>query len=326
MYKRSRSLCHNAERHCFIQRICQCALDSNVNPFGGVARDLWIRKQAADRFFAHLEHEKVYSDHATAYNSLETHTDSLDRLRQPDDVDLLVGLTEDIDHHILTTFLPQLVLQFKDVGKFEEWRENTEYVQDVSGVPIAVFSSRIFHHYGSFHTGYRHLSVKVDVVFVLKENIQTLLSNVPIHVSRLMLSGYSRIRGLQFEYTGLTPDIERQMLSKRVKVDKDVTINVGTVVAQEWMQRVVNKIAKMQTAGWTFERIPHIDYTTIVSADGTIKSGRSIPFQLFRNIDKTTRAAPQALRSIPESWKDDDRTAAADAEILMINMKVLGLR
>ena len=323
-----RSLCGNAERHCFIQRICQCALDSNVNPFGGVARDLWIRQEAADRFYKHLAYVNfwnTYSDYATAYNSLETHTSSLDRLRQPNDVDLLVGLTKDIDsHHILTTFLPQLVLQFKDVGKFEEWRENTEYVKDVTGIPIAVFSSRIFHRYGSFHTGYRHLSVKVDVVFVLKDNIETLLSNVPIHVSRLMLSGYSRnqFNGLQFEYTGLTADIESQMLSKRVKVDKDVTINADLVMGQAWMQRVVVKIAQMQTAGWTFERLPHINNHYTIDADGFIKNC-SWPFQLFKF--KTMVVAPRAKRFVPESWKDDD-DIADDEEVVMINMKALGLR
>ena len=88
------------------------------------------------------------------------------------------------------------------------------------------------------------------------------------------------------------------------------------------MQRVVVKIAQMQAAGWTFERLPHINNNYTIDADGFIKNC-SWPFQLFQF--KTMVVAPRAKRFVPESWKDDD-DIADDEEVVMINMKALGLR
>ena len=315
-----RPLCHDAERHLFIKAFCKRAIDNEVYPFGGVARDLWLRNRAAKRFHEHMVSVRngKYHDDACNYYDQQTHTESYaDRVRQPNDVDLIVGMTEDINSHtIRTEFLSTFASKFEGFCTFDSWHDNTSYVHGISGMTKVVYSTRIHHRYGSMHTGFRHFSVKVDLVMVPKDQVPFLLLLVPIHVSRLMLTAasYDEYWSIHFEYEGLTDDIKEQMIKRETKIDRNIYLNLDSTTAQKWMQQIVHKIAKMTLCGgWKFSGLPCINFETTVNSDGVIGEGR-LRFQLFRNISHPMPTEIQVT-------DDED-----DPEITMINMGRLMLQ
>ena len=320
----NQTLNHNAERYLLILDLLRRSICNNALPFGGVVRDVWLRRYYAKQYYDYLKTVDILPNNSLSYNDVNIHPESyVNRRLQPRDIDLLVKVLN-VETEFCMAFLKYFTSKFSSIGgRFDKFYETTEYIANIHGKPMKVFTSRFLYRYGSIHTGYRHISIKFDVVFVT--DIDSLLQHIPFSTSRLLMTG---CEGTEFIYSGITRDIAHQLCRRVIMFNRHMELEADALTKKLYVAQTVRKINYYISMGWrlmflnlSINCLLNDDTSSILKCGLVCIGDQKFPlFATFEN-DKTFYESG-SYRTQQNATDNDDED---DRELININNNILNM-
>jgi len=269
--------------------LCKAALaialkSTTAIPFGGVVRDLLVHKLGAEEYYKYVMSLDGYGcDYQREYMNKKVHSSThISRNMLPDDIDLLICVDDIGDEDELERHLDILKMDMNSLGTFLDKHEKwVDYIPNVHDFTMRVKKLRLDHTRTSLHEGTRLLSLKMDLVFINKDDKKAFFNQIPFAIDKLTLEPnwspdeetlkLNKSVNELFTFDGLTEDIynDVQPLKTRVlniKLSKDAEPKAKETYWRLFLLRIVKKMGR----GWTVENVPFkIDGWFIVFNDGS---------------------------------------------------------